>query len=450
MRVENARNADLVFVLSAQGKPLMPCSPGKARRLLRAGKAKVISRCPFTIKLLFGSTGYVQFITAGMDTGSKHIGCAAVANGQVVYQTQIEVRNDVSGKMEQRAMYRRTRRSRKTRYRPARFDNRGKVGKVAPSIKSKVDSHLREKKFVESILPISEWKVELASFDIHKISNPSVSKLHGWTYQNGAKKDFYNTKAYVLDRDSYTCQHCLKAKSVKLHVHHIQFRSQGGTDTPGNLVTLCEECHDSLHAGKLGDGVHEKFTKKTASKIKHATEMGIVKSLLKKSDWVFTETFGYETKFKRETYLNLPKTHFFDAIAICMGEGEIVNGSSFVYLKKHIANGDFQQTSGRRSEEKIPTGKIQGFKKFDKVLWEGKVLFIKGRMSTGYAILMGINNKKVALKPIPKFLLMKRLTARKSCLINQIPTESFHSNTLSSSSASRENDFLMPRGLESS
>ncbi len=317
-----------------------------------------------------------------MDTGSKHIGSAAVANGQVVYQTQIEIRNDVSGKMEQRAMYRRTRRSRKTRYRPARFDNRGKVGKIAPSIKSKVDSHLREKKFVESILPISEWKVELASFDIHKISNPSVSKL----------------------------------QSVKLHVHHIKFRSQGGSDTPGNLITLCEDCHDSLHAGKLGDRVHEKLTKKTASKTKHATEMGIVKSQLKKSEWVFTETFGYETKFKRETCLNLPKTHFFDAIAICLGEGEIVNGSSFVYLKRHIANGDFQQTSGRRSEEKIPTGKIQGFKKFDKVLWEGKEFFIKGRMSTGYAILMGIDNKKVTLKPIPKFLFMKRLTARKSCL----------------------------------
>ena len=75
-------------------------------------------------------------------------------------------------------MYRRTRRGRKTRYRPSRFDNRGnskKEGRLAPSIRSKLEAHFREKRFVESLLPVTEWKVELASFDIHKITNPDVS-----------------------------------------------------------------------------------------------------------------------------------------------------------------------------------------------------------------------------------------------------------------------------------
>jgi hypothetical protein len=45
--------------------------------------------------------------------------------------------------------------------------------------------------------------------------------------------------------------------------------------------------------------------------------------------------------------------------------------------------------------------------------------FIKGRMSTGYVILMGIDGNKVDLKPIPKFEQMKRVSARSSWMIQQ-------------------------------
>ena len=124
----------------------MPCKPSKARKLLKEGKAKVIIRKPFTIKLLYGSSNYVQTIIAGMDTGSKVIGVCAMSNGKVLYQSETYLREDVSGKMQQRAMYRRTRRSRKTRYRPARWKNRAnsrRDGRLAPSIRSKFDSHFR-------------------------------------------------------------------------------------------------------------------------------------------------------------------------------------------------------------------------------------------------------------------------------------------------------------------
>ena len=230
----------LVFVINKEDKPLMPCKPSKARKLLKEGKAKVISKIPFTIKLLFGSSGYTQPTVAGMDTGSKAIGCSVIANGKVLYQSEVYIREDVSKKIQQRQMYRRTRRSRKTRYRPARFDNRSnsrKEGRLAPSIRSKFESHVRERNFVKSILPVSEWRVELASFDIHKITNSEVS---GIGYQNGNQKDFYNVKAYVLARDDYTCQHCKgKTKDPTLHCHHVIFRSQRGTDSPENLICLC-------------------------------------------------------------------------------------------------------------------------------------------------------------------------------------------------------------------
>lgn len=368
----------LVFVINIHGKPLMPTTSVKARILLKAGKAKVVRRDPFTIKLLFGSSGYKQEVVAGMDTGSKSVGCAAIANGTVVYQAEVELRGDVSGKMEQRAMYRRGRRGRKTRYRPARFDNRASSradGRLAPSIRSKVEGHLRERDFVESILPISQWKVELASFDIHKITNPDVE---GVGYQQGIQKGFYNTKAYVLHRDGYTCQSGRNGKhSAKLHVHHVIFRSNGGSDDPSNLVTLCETCHDDLHTGK--------FTfKGTASRTKHATEIGIIKGVLSTIGWSFAATFGYETKYKREQCLGWPKGHVADAVAICCTDGEVVTPKPVVVHKRHVAKGDYQQTSGKRSEKRIPTGKLFGLRKFDMVSTPKGIGFVKGKRSSGY------------------------------------------------------------------
>lgn len=258
-------------------------------------------------------------------------------------------------------------------------------GRLAPSVKSKIDSHLRERNFVNSILPISEWKVETASFDIHKITNPDVTSKG---YQKGIQKDFYNVKAYILHRDGYKCQSGQKcAHSEKLHIHHIVFRSKGGTNAPSNLITLCEKCHKDLH-----NGLFEIKGKK--SKTKHATEAGVIKSKLKEK-WKFTETFGYETKFKREQILHLPKEHYFDAVAICIEVGELVKPSAQVFFKRHVAKGDYQQTKGARSEKRIPTGKLFGLRKHDLIQAEKGIGFVKGKRSSGYFALETITGEQV-------------------------------------------------------
>jgi len=398
----------LVYVLNKHGNPLMPTKPAKARILLKQGKAKVIRRTPFTIKLIYGSSGYKQEIIGGMDTGSKTIGCSAIANGKVIYQSEVVIRNDISNKMEQRKMYRRNRRSRKTRYRAARFNNRKssrRLGRLAPSIRSKINSHLRERNFVNSILPVTKWKVELAQFDIHKITNPNVIN-----YQNGNQKGFYNTKAYVLHRDEYKCQSGRKIKhSEKLHVHHIQFRSQGGSDAPNNLVTLCETCHNDLHNGLFT------FQSKK-SKTKHATEIGIIKSGLLKSGWQFETTYGYETKFKREQCLKLDKSHTNDAIAIACEEGEIVDRLNILIKKRHVSKGDYKQTSSSRSEKKIPTGKLFGLRKFDLIKTKKGIGFVKGKRSSGYFALMNIDEKIISSSVDVKKNVI-RLAARNGNLI---------------------------------
>lgn len=412
----SGRTDYVVYVINCDGKPLMPCQPVIARLLLKQGKAKVIKRTPFTIKLLYQTTSYTQPLTLGIDTGSSKIGSAVVNDkNEVVYLSQVEVRNDIADKMKQRAKYRRNRRYRKTRYRKARWLNRKnsiKKDRFSPTMTSKINSHLKEIKFVKSILPITKIILETATFDPHALKNPEVLK-NKWLYQKGINYGFANTKAYVLNRDNYTCQYCKgKTKDSRLHVHHIIFRSNGGSDEHENLITLCKTCHDRLHNGEI----KLKLNGKKKGQLKHATQMNIIRQQLLKLVPEAEETFGFITKEHRQI-MNLPKEHYYDAVAIASQGNDVKFKTKNIILKKCIPDGDYQQTKGVRSEQKIQTRKIQGFRKFDKVRYLSKEYFIKGRMSSGYAILMDIEANKVDLKPIPKFDKMERISARKSWII---------------------------------
>ena len=128
------------------------------------------------------------------------------------------------------------------------------------------------------------------------------------------------------------------------------------------------------------------------------------------------ETFGFVTKAHREV-IGLAKSHSNDAIVIASHGKPVDLATSRLLIKKCVAKGDYQQTKGSHSEKQIPTGKIVGFRKFDKVHYRNGTYFIKGRMSTGYAILMDIHGTKQELKPIPKFERMRRVGARKSWIV---------------------------------
>ena len=413
----------MVYVISKTGKPLMPCQNVIARLLLKNKKAKVVKQCPFTIKLLYDSTEYTQSLTLGVDTGSGTIGAAVCDDGgNIVYMSQVEVRNDIKVKMDQRRMYRRNRRNRKTRYRKARFLNRknsNRKDRFSPTMISKLHSHAKEIEFIKSILPINKIVLETATFDPHLMKNPALAseKVRHWGYQKGPNYGFANTKSAILHRDNYTCQCCKnKHKDSKLEVHHIIFRSNGGSDDHDNLITLCHTCHKALHDGKLN------LNKKGKSKgtLSHASQMNLIRSQLLKIYPDAVETFGFVTKENRQM-LNLPKDHYIDACVIASGGKNIKFKQNVIYYKKSVSCGDYQQTKGIRSEKKIPTGKIFGFRKFDMVSYKCNYYFIKGRMSDGYAILMDIfGNKQSFMNPkMPKFDKMKRISARKSVIVCQ-------------------------------
>lgn len=201
----------------------------------------------------------------------------------------------------------------------------------------------------------------------------------------------------VLNRDNYTCQYCKgKHKDSKLEVHHIIFRSKGGSDKEDNLITLCNTCHKDLHSGKI----NLKLNGKLKGNFKYATQMNSIRKQLFRIYPNAIETFGYVTKANR-LILGVEKEHYYDACTIAT-QGKVFNIKTCLYKKKCISKGDYQQTKGIRSEQHITTGKISGFRKFDKVKYFGKEYFIKGRMSTGYAILMDIDGNKIDFSTMPK------------------------------------------------
>ena len=417
----------MVYVISQENKPLMPCNNVIARLLLKQGKAKVKKREPFMIKLTYETTNYTQNLILGVDTGSGTIGTAvAKKNGDIVYMSEVSVRNDITDKMTKRAKYRRNRRSRKTRYRKAKWLNRAnsiRNDRFSPTMQSKLHSHVKEIEYIKSILPITELVFETGQFDTHLMKNPSLSnsKIKHWGYQRGTNYGFENTKAMVLNRDNYTCQNCKgKHKDSKLEVHHIVFRSQGGSDEENNLITLCHTCHKDLHSGKISP----KLSGKTKGNLKYATQMNSIRKQLFRLYPNAIETFGYVTKANRLN-LGVDKKHYYDACTIAM-QGKPFIVKSNLYKKKCVSDGDFQKTKGIRSEQPIITDKICGFRKFDKVRYFGKDYFIKGRMSTGYAILMDIDGNKIDFSSMPKGFKTpklsncKRITARSSQMIQVV------------------------------
>ena len=196
----------MVYVLSASGTPLMPTQRyGHVRRMLRSGRAKAVKRCPFTIQLTYGSTTYTQPVSLGIDTGSKHIGVSAATEDKELYAGEVELRDDISGNLTARRQYRRSRRSRKTRYRKPRFDNRVRhKGWLAPSVEAKIGTHIRVIRDVCRILPVGRITVETAAFDTQKMRDPEIS---GIEYQQGTLMG-YEVRGYLAEKFSHKCCYC--------------------------------------------------------------------------------------------------------------------------------------------------------------------------------------------------------------------------------------------------
>ena len=394
-----------VYVLNKHGEPLMPCSPGKARLLLKRQKAHVVKRTPFTIKLLYESAGYKQPIALGVDAGSKHVGFSASTEKRELYSEEFTPRNDVVELLSTRKQNRRSRRNRKTRYRAPRFNNRVHSkhnGWLAPSVEVKIQEHITVIKRICRILPITLVRVETAEFDTQRLKAMLAGKPLpvGTDYQLGEMYDEYNVRQYVLKRDNYTCQccgvHTTAKKAVKLHVHHLESRKVGG-NAPSNLITLCTTCHNNLHKGKITlDG------KKRGKTLRDAAFMGIMRNTLltrlrNELHIPVQNTYGYITKLLREQN-DIKKSHVNDAR--CISKHPLAEPCSICYRTKAIRHHNRQIHKakilkyGIRKANQAPYI-VKGFRLWDKVLYNGQECFISGRRSSGYFALRKLDGTAI-------------------------------------------------------
>ena len=370
-----------VFVWNKRRKPLMPCSPAKARHLLKEKKAAVVRRTPFTIQLTIATGESKQPVTLGVDAGYKHVGLSASTEKAELYASEVELRQDVSDLLSARRALRQSRRNRKTRYRAPRFDNRIRTKRkswLAPSVENRINAHLSRIEAVLRLLPVTKITVETASFDMQLLKNPDIS---GKEYQEGEQLGFWNVREYVLFRDGHVCQHCHgRSKDPVLNVHHLESRRTGG-DSPGNLITLCETCHKALHRSEIT------LKTKRGQSFRAEAYMGLMRwevlNRLKTSHpgLEVHNTYGYRTKYTRIVN-GIDKSHCADAFCIAGNLGAERLGEFFFQKQTRRNNRQIHKLSilkgDIRKRNQAPF-EVNGFRLFDKVACKGEEGFIFGR-----------------------------------------------------------------------
>lgn len=409
-------HAVFVYVLNCHGKPLMPCQPRKARLLLKEGRAKIVMMVPFTLQLLHGSSGYKQEVSLGVDAGTQHIGVSATTENAVLFEAEVKPRTDIQELLAIHSQFRRARRQRKTRYRKARFLNRKKPeGWLAPSVQHKVEVHLKTITMVHKILPVSKTAIEVAQFDLQKINNPEIE---GSEYQEGPQLGFWNVREYVFFRDAHQCQWCKgTSKDPILNVHHIESRKTGG-DSPDNLITLCETCHDLIHRTH-----QEHKLQRRSQSVRDATQMSIIRwHIYEQAQTIFPNvhlTYGYITKHTRILH-NLEKSHLMDAR--CISGRPLASSEGTCYLIKHVRRNNRQlhkatiRKGGKRQRNTAPKY-VYGFRLFDCVKYQSKMCFVFGRRSSGYFDLRTLDGTQIHASANYKQL--KTVQRASACLVER-------------------------------
>lgn len=312
------------FVVDKNNRPLAPTKVNKGWYLVRKGRAKIKSKYPMVIQLekeVEPDKYDESRMIVGIDDGSAYVGLAIVqkcpTKNKVVFKGTIEQRQDVKHLMDVRRGYRRYHRYNK-RYRQARFDNRyssKRSGRLAPSIKQKKDAILRVLYQLNRWIDIQEYRLEDVCIDIRAMTDGY--KPNKWQYQKSNRLDENLRKAAII-RDNCKCQECGRSNCV-LEVHHIRARKYGGSDTIGNLITLCSGCHQKTEGRERE--FEDRYFKIIGSKPKrfdYAMHVMQGKNYLRRKISELGPLYltnGGETANKRISW-NIEKSHSNDAICI--------------------------------------------------------------------------------------------------------------------------------------
>lgn len=407
--------SNYVYVVDKHGKPLMPTKRfGKVRHLLDDSKAVVINTKPFTIRLKYESTHYIQPVYEGIDTGRENIGNAAsLENGKNVFLSNVRTNNKVIKKnIQDRAAFRRERRRyhRQSKQRKAIHDGtaikkgdndtvhtkhncksvkvsyptaekpvthkviRGKEGKFAnrkrpegwitPSARQVVQITMNEIRQTAKILPVTHISLERVAFDFQKLENQNIRR---WQYGKGPLFGFKSYKDYILAEQDGKCACCGKPIT---QYHHIIHRADGGIDNVKNIIGLCDNCHHEIHDSADA----EKRLKKLKAGMEQKYYVGLLNSVIpvlieevsaycEKHGILFTVIDGKTTAKTREKY-SLTKDHCIDAYAISLaGRSDIADTKicDTIYQKRRFKKKSNNMIAARNQRVYKVDGKIVAY-----------------------------------------------------------------------------------------
>ena len=342
-----------VAVLDTNKQVLEPCQPAVARRLLKAGKAAVFKRYPFTIILkqaVLAEDIKTKDYQLCVDPGSKVTGLAIVdVNRNIIFAAELEHRGQAIKKgLVTRAGFRRGRRTRNLRHRKPRWQHRKRSvpifengqwvmrrvsekeglkgygdgeGWVAPSLMSRVFNIHTWVNRLRKVYPITSLALELVKFDMQAMGNPEIK---GVEYQQGTLQG-YEIREYLLEKHSRKCAYCGKS-DVKLEVEHIIPKAIRIDNRISNLTLACQPCNTKkgkMHPSEIKDETFRKKVEAAAKKAKVSLKDAASVNTIR---WKIDETLkgigipiiygtGGKTKYNR-TVSGLPKTHYFDAACV--------------------------------------------------------------------------------------------------------------------------------------
>jgi 5-methylcytosine-specific restriction endonuclease McrA len=373
----------VVYVLSKNKNPLMPCSEKRARLLLARGRARVHRMFPFAIRLVDRQDGVRQDIAFKIDPGSKKTGIALVrqsaTTADVVNLIELEHRGaSISEALAQRARYRRRRRSSNLRYRAPRFNNRTRPkGSLAPSLQHRVDGVMSWVNRLRNLAPITEIAQELVRFDMQLMQNAEIS---GIEYQQGTLAG-YEVREYVFEKLGRECVYC-DTKVGPFNLDHLKAQARGGSDRVSNLAPSCISCNEKKGARDIREFLShdteraEQIRKRAKAPLKdaaavNATRWAMFRALSETGISVSVGTGG-RTKLNRFRY-GIPKTHALDAVCVgIMNDISMVSGTDRPTLAiKGMGRGSYQRT--RVTASGFPRGyamrqkRVRGFATGDMV-----------------------------------------------------------------------------------
>ena len=370
----------MVFVLDQQKRPLMPCTPKRARLLLARKRAVVHRVQPFVIRLKDRRVEdcVLQPISLKIDPGSKTTGMAlarveATGVGQVhraLFLAEVGHRGrTVHDRKVTQANARRRRRSANLRHRAPRFDHRNiPRGWLPPSILSRVGNVVTWAHRLIGWSPVTRLEVERVRFDTQLLQNPEIE---GVQYQHGELAG-WEVRAYLLIKYAYRCVYCGKT-NVPFELDHIRPRSRGGSKRVSNLALACHACNQAKGNQTASEFGHPEVEARAKTPLKDAAAVNATRNKLVEALRVFGLPLGSwtggRTRWNRARF-GVGKTHALDAL--CVGDLAGVGPGTLKTLAiKASGRGDHCRTNW--TKQGFPRGykmrqkQVRGFKTGDRV-----------------------------------------------------------------------------------